>query len=457
MQTHSARIAIIDDDRFICRMLSTSLRALGFATDEAGDGLSGLDLIRRGEPDLVLLDLTLPELDGFSVLDLVHAERPELPIIIVTADDKIDSAVEAIRRGAFHYVPKPVDTRALEVTIQRALEATELARRVRRLEDQLDGGGPFGRIIGASPALREAVAMAQRVARTDATVLVTGESGTGKDLLAEGIHRASGRSAGPYVTMNCAALPAGLLENELFGHYRGAFTDAAEDRPGKFELASGGTILLDEIGVMDLDLQPKILRVLESREVQRLGGAAPVAIDVRIVASTNSDLEGAVQAGRFRADLFYRLNVVRIIMPPLRDRPEDIPTLATYFLRRAAKRYESACAALAEDVADCLTAYHWPGNVRELENIMERLVILASGPTVSVGDLPPEIRATAPEAPRKPAQADEPLTLDEVERRHILAALERNGFNQSQTARELGLKRGTLISRMQKLGIPSRL
>ncbi|HOS93864.1 MAG TPA: sigma-54 dependent transcriptional regulator [Armatimonadota bacterium] len=462
MTKRRASIVIIDDDALVRRTLATGLRALGYGVSEATGGREGLSLVGSIEPDLVLCDLGMPGMDGLAVLDEMGRQHPQVPVVLVTADDRIDTAVEAIRRGAFHYVPKPVDMRSLAVTVQRALDARALARRVRTLERELAASGSFEALIGTSPVFRQACQTAVKVAATSVTVLITGESGTGKELVAAAIHRASPRRSGPYVTVNCTALPAGLLESELFGHEKGAFTDASEARPGQFERAHGGTILLDEIGDMSVELQPKILRVLESREVERLGSARPTPVDARIIAATNQDLRQAVAEGRFRADLYYRLNVVTVELPALRDRREDIPLLATHFLQRAATRYQVERTGFSPEAIAALEAYPWPGNVRELQNAVERAAILGSQPVIGLDDLPDELRSGAslrPEltptvaTPHFPVSEEPVLTLAEVERRHIARVLELNGGNQSKTARDLGLKRGTLLSRMQKLGL----
>jgi len=462
MTKHRASIVIIDDDALVRRTLATGLRALGYAISEATGGREGLSLVGSTGPDLVLCDLSMPGMDGLAVLDEMGRQHPQVPVILVTADDRIDTAIEAIRRGAFHYVAKPVDMRSLGVTVQRALDARALTRRVHTLERELAASGSFEALIGTSPAFRHSCQTAVKVAATSVTVLITGESGTGKELLAAAIHRASPRRSGPYVTVNCTALPAGLLESELFGHEKGAFTDASEAHPGQFERAHGGTILLDEIGDMSLELQPKILRVLESHQVQRLGSGQPTRVDARIVASTNQDLRQAVAEGRFRADLYYRLNVVTVELPPLRDRPEDIPLLATHFLQRAAARYQVERTGFSPEAVAALRAYAWPGNVRELQNTVERATILGAEPAIGLQDLPEELQVHATPPPSgeptvaspRLADAPEPIpTLAELERRHIARVLELNGGNQSKTARDLGLKRGTLLSRMQKLGL----
>lgn len=462
MTKRRASIVIIDDDALVRRTLATGLRALGYGVSEATGGREGLSLVGSIEPDLVLCDLSMPGMDGLAVLDEMGRQHPQVPVVLVTADDRIDTAIEAIRRGAFHYVAKPVDMRSLGVTIERALDARALTRRVHTLERELAASGSFEALIGTSPAFRQACQTAVKVAATSVTVLITGESGTGKELVAAAIHRASPRRSGPYVTVNCTALPAGLLESELFGYEKGAFTDASEAHPGQFERAHGGTILLDEIGDMSLELQPKILRVLESHQIERLGSARPTPVDVRIVAATNQDLRQAVAEGRFRADLYYRLNVVTVELPPLRDRPEDIPLLATHFLQRAAARYQVERTGFSPEAMAALKAHPWPGNVRELQNTIERASILGAQPVIGLDDLPEELRSGASlpppltatgEAPRVPASQEPVLTLAEVERRHIARVLDLNGGNQSKTARDLGLKRGTLLSRMQKLGL----
>ena len=351
---------------------------------EASDGPAALEAVRSGDVDVCLLDVRLPGMEGIEVLKRLKRLDTGLEVVLVTAVRTLRTAVEAMKLGAYDYLPKPFSVEDLRSVVNRALERRALQREVRYLRDELARREGFDQLVGRSPAMRRVYEIVRQIADTTATVLITGESGTGKELIARAIHRQGGRRDCPFVAVNCAALPAELLESELFGHERGAFTGAHARKLGKFEMAHTGTLLLDEVGSLRLDLQPKLLRVLQEREIERVGGSRAIGIDVRIIAATNADLRQAVAAGRFREDLFYRLNVVPIAVPPLRHRREDVAPLARHFMAKYARQFGKTVTDLSPGALGALERYHWPGNVRELENIVARSVALASEPIMKV-------------------------------------------------------------------------
>jgi DNA-binding NtrC family response regulator len=444
-------LLLIDDDPSLRRVIEFSLSEQGHRVRTAATGEEGLALFEKEAFDAVVTDITMPGMSGIEVLRKVHARDPELPVIVITAYGTIESAVDAMRQGAFDYLTKPFDRDELRITLERAVKMRRLEQENRSLRAEVAGRYRFDGIIGASEKLREALDLAGRVAASDATVLITGESGTGKELLAKGIHYGGARASASFVAVNCAAIPETLIESELFGHVKGAFTGAVRDKEGKFELASGGTIFLDEIGDLRIDLQAKILRTLQERTVDRVGGGKPVEVDVRVIAATNKDLERAVREGAFREDLYYRLSVITIHMPPLRERRDDVPLLAEYFVRKFNKTAEVA---IAPEVTAILSAYAWPGNVRELENAIERASVLRRGEQITPADLPEKLA-------RKPAGAkdiilnlpEEGLSLEELEKDLIVKALEKHKGNQTRAAEYLRITRPTLIYRMEKYGL----
>ena len=447
-----AAILLIDDDASLRRVIEYSLKERGYAVRTAESGEEGLLLFGSERFDAVITDITMPGMNGMEVLRKVQEASPGLPVIIITAYGTIESAVEAMKLGAFDYVTKPFPSRdELHLRLQKALQHQRLERENRSLREMVNDRFSFGNVLGTSERTREVLDLAGRVAASDATVLITGESGTGKELLAKGIHLASARASEPFVAVNCAAIPENLIESELFGHVKGAFTGAVRDREGKFELAEGGTLFLDEIGDLRVDLQAKILRALQERTIDRVGGEKPVELDVRVIAATNRDLESEVRAGNFREDLYYRLSVVVLQMPPLRERKDDIPLLAEHFL----KRFNPGSAArLAPDALALLTAYGWPGNVRELENVMERASVLRRGETISRVDLPEKLFRAAHDVKNiilnLPADG---ISLEELERDLIVKALETHKGNQTRAAEFLRITRPTLIYRMEKYGL----
>ena len=444
-------ILLIDDDDSLRRVIEFSLSEAGYSVKAAAGGEEGLRLFDAGAFDAVITDITMPGVDGMQVLAKVRERDEAVPVIVITAYGTIESAVEAMRQGAFDYITKPFNRDELRITLDKALKMRRLERQNAELRTAVNDRYRFDAIIGTSNRIREVLEMAGRVAASDASVLITGESGTGKELLAKGIHYNSGRSDGPFVAINCAAIPENLIESELFGHVKGAFTGAVRDREGKFELAGGGTLFLDEIGDLRVDLQAKILRALQERHVDRVGGRHPVPVDVRIIAATNRDIERAVREGSFREDLYYRLSVVTLHIPPLRERREDVPLLAGHFLK---KFNPSDGIRLDQDALSLLTGYGWPGNVRELENVVQRASVLRRGDIVTAADLPDKLRKEKTSVESIILNLpDEGIRLEELEKNLIIKALEKHNNNQTRAAEYLGITRPTLIYRLEKYGI----
>jgi two-component system, NtrC family, response regulator AtoC len=419
---------------------------------EAPDGPTGIEIVRNRDVDVCLLDVRLPGMEGIEVLDRLKRLDAGLEVVLVTAVRTVRTAVEAMKLGAYDYLTKPFAADDLRGVVNRALERRALHREVRYLRDALARHEGFDQLVGRSPAMRRVYELVRQIADTTATVLITGESGTGKEMIARAIHRQGVRRDRPFVAINCAALPAELLESELFGHERGAFTGAHARKLGKFEVAHTGTLLLDEVGTLRVDLQPKILRALQEREIERVGGGRAIRVDVRIVAASNTDLRQAVAAGRFREDLFYRLHVVPIAVPPLRERREDVALLARHFLAKYARQFGKPVTDLSPGALDALERYHWPGNVRELENIVARSVALTSESVVQLDQIPLDVALAPVEA-----TAEDQLNLrearHEVERLLILRALDRAGGNQTLAARLLGMHRNTLLVKLAQLGL----
>jgi DNA-binding NtrC family response regulator len=444
-------ILLIDDDPSLRRVIEYSLAESGYSVLPAASGEEGLALFQKEPCDAVITDITMPGISGMEVLVKVRKADPNVPVIVITAYGTIESAVSAMKQGAFDYITKPFNRDELRITLERALKMGRLEKENVRLRAEVIDRYRFDAIVGGSEKIREVIALAGRVAPSEATVLVTGESGTGKELLARGIHYSSRRAEGPFVAVNCAAIPESLIESELFGHVKGAFTGAVRDREGKFELADGGTLFLDEIGDLRVDLQAKILRALQERTIDRVGGVKQVDLDVRVIAATNKDLEREVRQGNFREDLYYRLSVVTLQMPPLRDRKDDIPVLAEHFLR---KFNPGHAVRLAPDALALMTAYGWPGNVRELENVMERASVLKRGDTITRQDLPEKLGRRATGAAEVLLNLpEEGLSLEELEKDLIIKALEKHKGNQTRAAEYLRITRPTLIYRLEKYGL----
>ncbi|MEZ5352903.1 MAG: sigma-54 dependent transcriptional regulator [Bryobacteraceae bacterium] len=448
------RILVVEDDDNLRRVTKVQLQDDGYKVESASGAAEALSILESAPQDLVLTDLKMPGMSGLELLKRIRQEYPETAVILVTAFGSIESAVEAIKLGAYDYITKPVNPDALRLTLRRALDHLRLRDEVRTLRSSLDQKYGFESIIGRSSSLLFILDTATRAAQSDATVLIRGETGTGKELLAKGIHFNSRRRDRPFVTINCGAIPRELLESELFGHVRGAFTGAVAHKKGKVELAEGGTLFLDEIGDVPLDLQVKLLRLIQERQIEKIGEGRPAAVDVRIIAATHRNLQAMVEGDEFREDLFYRLNVIPLELPPLRDRPEDIPELVEHFLVQSQARHDRRELRFAEGLMGYFRAYRWPGNVRELENVIERLVVLSRAEEVTVQDLPEMLRRQRP--PLESLQLEIPangISLEAVEKDLIKMALEKFGGNQTHAARFLDISRKTLIYRMEKFGL----
>jgi two-component system, NtrC family, response regulator AtoC len=447
-------VLIVEDEANMRRVLSALLERDGFRTFEAPDGGAALELLKREPVDAILTDLRMPKMNGLELLEAVRRAHPEIPVVMLTAHGTVGSAVEALKQGAFDYLTKPFDPDEIRQVMEKAVSTRLLAAREARLPADED---PEPLLLGSSQALAEVKHVIERVAPTPANVLITGESGTGKEIVARSLHRASACKNGPFVKVNCAAIPEGLLESELFGYEKGAFTGAVGRKPGRFELADGGTLFLDEIGEMPLSAQPKLLRAIQEGRFYRVGGTETLHVSVRLVAATNRDLREEVRTGRFREDLFYRLHVVPIHLPPLRERPEDIPMLARLFVERFAGKLHRPVSGIDPLAMDLLRAHTWPGNIRELENAIERATLLCDGTTVMARDLPPELQAPAP----RQSSSTEPTPLREriraatqrIERDAILEALRMTEGNVTRAARKLGLSRRGLQLKMKELDI----
>jgi DNA-binding NtrC family response regulator len=449
-------LLVVDDESTQREMLSSILNRAGYRVAAAGDGEEALDRLGKESFDLLLTDQRMPGMDGLTLLDRTRTVRPELPVVLMTAYGSVSDAVQAMKRGASDYLTKPFEKEELLLVIERALRQRRLEDEVVSLRGALKERYRLGNIIGTSPGMQEVFSLVERVAHTDVPVLIQGESGTGKELIARALHENSPRATGPFVALNCAAVPEGLLESEFFGHERGAFTGAHRSHAGRFEQARGGTLFLDEIGAMRVDLQAKLLRAIQEKEIQRLGSSSTVSVDVRIVAATCDDLEEAVRRKAFRDDLYYRLNVVPIHLPPLRERREDVPLLLDHFLSAATRKFGREPLGATPEVLDRLQDHPWPGNVRELENCVERMVVLARSSRLSLEDLPPAVRK-GPEA-REGAAAglDLPpggVSLVELERRLISQALRRSHGRLRPAAQLLGISYKTLQYRIRKHGL----
>lgn len=453
----SNRILVVDDDNAHRGMLKTMLGAWGFTVEEADDGDKAVELVKEKYFDVVLTDVRMARMDGIQALKNILAYNPALPIVLMTAYSSVETAVEALRLGAYDYLVKPLDFDLLKETLEQAIERSSHIVENRELRRQLSDGNQSADILGHSPAMQAMVRFIETVAPTEATVLITGESGTGKELVATALHKASARSSKAMVTVNCAALAESLLESELFGHEKGSFTGADKRRDGRFVQADGGTLFLDEIGEMPLPLQAKLLRALQQGEVQRIGSDLPIHVDVRVIAATNRDLRLEVGEKRFREDLYFRLNVISIEVPPLRQRQDDIPLLAAHFMQCFAERNHKVIKGFSPQAMDCLLRYKWPGNVRELQNAVERAVILCGGDLIGEDELPDNVRH-APAIDESPATLDggmslAGLPLEKVERRAIEATLRQTGDNKSEAARRLGITRATLHNKLRKYGL----
>jgi DNA-binding NtrC family response regulator len=448
------RILIVDDDPATCRMIELGLRSEGFEVESVGAVPRALEMARTFEPHVVLTDLNLGAISGIDLCHQMSDRWPDMPVVVITAFGSMETAILAMRAGAYDFITKPFDIEALALSLQRAFEHHQLKGEVKRLRAAVGQAGWGDDILGTSAPILELRALLERIAHSNTTVLVTGETGTGKEVVARVLHQHGKRRSGPFVAVNCSALPEPLLESSLFGHVRGAFTDARSARQGLFLEAHGGTLFLDEIGDMPLGLQAKLLRALEARVVRPLGADAEVPFEARIIAATNRDLDQAVQEGRFREDLYYRLNVLHVSLPALRSRGGDVIQLAQHFLVHFAKQAERPVRGISEAAARRLVAYPWPGNVRELRNSIERAVALTRFDHIAADDLPERIKNFEP---RHVVVAgddlEEMVPLEEVERRYILRVLQAAGGNKSLAAQRLGVSRRTLYRKLGEYGV----
>jgi two-component system NtrC family response regulator len=450
------RILVVDDDESLRRVTQVQLQQSGYDVTTASEGNEALGVLERFPADLVITDLKMPGMSGLELLTKVRRDYPEIVIIMVTAFGTIENAVEAMRAGAYDYITKPVQVEELRMTVSRALEHLELQQEVRNLRSSLDKKYGFENILGRSNVLLSVLDMASRAAQTSSTVLVRGETGTGKELLAKAIHFNSPRKDRPFVTINCGAIPKDLLESELFGHVKGSFTGAVGHKKGKAEAADGGTLFLDEIGELPAELQVKLLRLLQQGEVEKVGATETTHVDVRIIAATNRNLQAMIEDGAFRDDLYYRLAVIPLELPPLRERPDDVPELAEFFFVRAKEKHGRQDLSLPPALLPYFCGYRWPGNVRELENVIERMVVLCRGAEITLNDLPESLRRERPTL--EVLHLDLPpqgISLEAVEKELILRALQKSDWNQTRAARYLDLSRKTLIYRMEKFNIRS--
>ena len=450
MSPTRARILLVEDELNMARTLAKNLERAGHAVEHAAHGEAALARLAEATFDIVLTDLKMPVMDGMHLLRAMHERDLSPAVVILTGYGTIETAVEAMKLGATDYLIKDARPQEVLLAIDRVLKLDALQRENVRLREEVGRLHGFGELIGESAVMKEIYRIINTVAENKSTVLVSGESGTGKELVARTVHQRGPLASGPFVPINCAGLSETLLDSQLFGHRRGAFTGAMSDHDGVFRAAEGGTLFLDEVSEIPLPLQAKFLRAVEQREVTPLGASLPVAVDVRLIAATNRDLPAEVAAGRFRSDLFYRLNVVHIEMPPLRTRLDDVPRLVDHFVARFSRQYQVAPKRVAAQAMERLQAYAWPGNVRELQNAIERAFALAAGETITLDDLPPALRAPTP-AP--PPLVDDVTTLEDAERRLFAAALRKSGGNKNEAARLLGIDRQRLYRKLEKYGL----
>ncbi|MEQ8273512.1 MAG: sigma-54 dependent transcriptional regulator [Deltaproteobacteria bacterium] len=452
MAVSEGHVLIVDDDPTLLEMLEDGLVVKGFEVKTATSGQKGLEIATSENVDVIVSDLNMDGMSGLELSEAVAAVK-EIPVIVLTGEASTKAAIEALRLGVYDFLLKPVKLDILVGALRRAVERRQLRLEVEHLRNAVAQTGQFEEIVGESHPMKELVSLVARVAPADVSVLVTGESGTGKELVARALHKRSNRAEGPFVAINCAAMPATLLESELFGHVQGAFTDAKAAKDGLFLQADGGTLFLDEIGDMPMEMQAKLLRALQEQKVRPVGGSEERAFDVRIVAATNKDLDEAVEDGRFREDLFYRVNVVRVPTPPLRARGRDILLLAQHFVDRAAERAKRPIRGISPNAAEKLVTYDWPGNVRELENCIERGVALAQGEQITIDDLPERVQKFETVAVEPDELGGQLLTVQELERRHIIRVLEAVEGNKTRAAEVLGFDRRTLYRKLERYGI----
>jgi DNA-binding NtrC family response regulator len=457
------RVLVVDDEQSLRKVLAATLQREGYEVQVASDGEEAIAALDRDGADVVVTDLVMPRMDGLSLLRKVVARHPDVPVIVVTAHGKVDSAVEAMKAGAFDFVTKPFEHAELKTIIAKAARQSDLNARNVVPEEPAQEGRRYTEIIGRGQRMIELQLIISKVADAPSTVLIQGESGTGKELVATALHEKSSRREKPFIKINCAAIPRELVEAELFGFERGAFTGAVQSKPGRFELADGGTLFLDEIGEIPLEMQVKLLRAIQESSFERVGGVRTTTVEVRLVAATSRDLTKEIAAGRFREDLFYRLNVVPVFLPPLRERREDIPLLVEHFRQKYNARLKKSVERVEDDALAALAGYTWPGNIRELENVLERTILFAEGPVIRAADLPASLRQTQPPAEGAPAfsppSAPGPLKeivreqVQAIERDLIVRGLEVTGNNVTRTAKLLKISRKSLQMKMKEFGL----
>ena len=466
MSDDKKQILVADDELNLRRVLEAQLKRDGYDVIAVEDGQQALDALEDHHVDVIISDLRMPKVDGMTLLKQAVADFPDVPVIIITAHGTVDTAVEALKLGAFDYITKPFEQSELRNVVGKAAKTRELTQR--EVAPEPSEPGRY-RLIGQSPPMVEVYNVIEKVADTPSTVLLTGESGTGKELIARALHENSSRKDRPFIRVNCAAIPRDLIESELFGYEKGAFTGAVTSKPGRFELAHGGTLFLDEIGEIPVNMQVKLLRAIQEEEFERVGGIKTIEVDVRLVAATNRDLAQEIKQGRFREDLYYRLNVVQVRLPPLRERTSDIPLLIEHFVKRFREKLKKDVVGATDGAMQRLLAHPWPGNIRELENVIERCILFSEGDRIDVGDLPPEVRVDAPSsaASPPPPKAAEPASdqptpglkeavreaASKVERELIVRALSQTGGNVTHTARLLKISRKSLQTKMKELGL----
>ncbi|HEM49578.1 MAG TPA: sigma-54-dependent Fis family transcriptional regulator [Caldithrix sp.] len=450
-----SKVLIVDDEIDSLELMQELFESKGYISDTATNGVEAINKIKLQEPDIVLTDIRMPEMDGMQLLNFLIKDHPNIPVIMITAHGTVEAAVEAMRIGAKDYILKPIRLDEILAKVERITQLNSLIKENEYLLNRLQQTYDFTNMIGKTDKVQELFKLVKDVAATNTTVLIRGESGTGKELIANAIHYNSTRVKRPFVKVNCGVLAESLLESELFGHVRGAFTGAIKDKIGRFELANGGTLFLDEIGDISLNMQLKLLRVLQEGEFERVGGTETLKVDVRIIAATNKDLERAMDEGKFRQDLYYRLNVIPIEVPPLRERKDDIKYLIYYFMEKFNKIYGKNISEIDPKAMTLMENYQYPGNIRELENLIERIVVLDKRGSIKTPNLPAYIRAAEPEEVDEDVDLEKGLSylVENYERKIIINALEKNGFNKFQTAKQLQMNRSTFLSKLKKYGI----
>ncbi|MEF2145593.1 MAG: sigma-54 dependent transcriptional regulator [Desulfovibrionaceae bacterium] len=456
MNANRKTVLVVDDEPGHRQMVRAVLEDTGWLVLEADSGERALELLDRETPHTALVDMRMPGMDGLALLREIHLRLPGLPVVLLTAFGSVGSAVEAMKKGAFDYLTKPADNEELKAVLNKCFEYSRLLEENSRLRKEAEAGSEGRELIGATPGMKHVRELIEQAGPSEASVLILGESGTGKELVAEGLHRASMRAGRSLIKVNCAALPADLLESELFGYVKGAFTGAVKDKPGRFQLANHGTLFLDEIGEMPAALQAKLLRALQEKTIEPLGSVEVVYTDVRIIAATNRDLQAEIAAGRFREDLYYRLAVLEIAIPPLRERTPDLPLLVSHLLKKLGKKNNKAVRSISPGFLDALSAYTWPGNVRELENVLERALILSRSDMLGPDLLPPQIIGAPSAEGAPPLLPDASHALEDAERDAIVKALDQHSGHRERTADALGISRRTLQYKLKKYGLTRR-